>query len=159
MIIEKSFDFDDVARQINQFVASGYLITAAIMQSDDGVLVNNRLDKKYRLSMKFRISIKFLSICWQQLRWLRQVGVFLNCQIRMELPLSLILIQRQQKYRPSCPGLNRKSFGSCHKNTKRRCQSSDYSCWKNRNYWWKSAKYCGISAGAEKIMKLYQRLK
>ena len=46
LIIEKSFDFDDVARQINQFVASGYLITAAIMQSDDGVLVNNRLDKK-----------------------------------------------------------------------------------------------------------------
>ena len=46
LIIKKSFDFDDVARQINQFVASGYLITAAIMQSDDGVLVNNRLDKK-----------------------------------------------------------------------------------------------------------------
>ena len=104
LIIEKSFDFDDVARQINQFVASGYLITAAIMQSDDGVLVNNRLDKKYRLSMKFRISIKFLSICWQQLRWLRQVGVFLNCQIRMELPLSLILIQRQLKISSQLPG-------------------------------------------------------
>lgn len=46
LIIEKSFDFDDVAQQINHFVANGYLITAAIMQSDDGVLVNNRLTKK-----------------------------------------------------------------------------------------------------------------
>lgn len=32
--------------KINQLVANGYLITAAIMQSDDAVLVNNRLTHK-----------------------------------------------------------------------------------------------------------------
>lgn len=46
VVVNKAFEFDEVARQINQFVTAGYQITAAILQADDGVLVNNRLDHK-----------------------------------------------------------------------------------------------------------------
>ena len=43
VIVPKDIDFEDVAKLINAYVAAGYQITGAIMQNDDGVLVNNRL--------------------------------------------------------------------------------------------------------------------
>src|SRR5699024_8952082 len=46
VIIPKEVDFEDAAKLINAYHASGYNVTAAILQSDDGVLINNRLDKK-----------------------------------------------------------------------------------------------------------------
>ncbi|KZL37030.1 diol dehydratase reactivase subunit alpha [Secundilactobacillus collinoides] len=46
VIISKEIDFADAAKLINAYVASGYNITAAILQSDDGVLINNRLTHK-----------------------------------------------------------------------------------------------------------------
>ncbi|WP_267201105.1 diol dehydratase reactivase subunit alpha [Limosilactobacillus kribbianus] len=46
VVVPKDIDFEDVAKLINAYVASGYKITAAIMKNDDGVLVDNRLNKK-----------------------------------------------------------------------------------------------------------------
>ncbi|TYW29644.1 diol dehydratase reactivase subunit alpha [Listeria monocytogenes] len=46
VIIPKTVDFEDAAKQINTYVENGYQITAAILQADDGVLVNNRLNHK-----------------------------------------------------------------------------------------------------------------
>lgn len=46
VIIGKENDFDTVSKKINTFVSEGYQIKGAILQSDDGVLVNNRLNKK-----------------------------------------------------------------------------------------------------------------
>ncbi|HBJ8870953.1 TPA: diol dehydratase reactivase subunit alpha [Listeria monocytogenes] len=46
VIIPKTVDFEDAAKQINTYVEDGYQITAAILQADDGVLVHNRLNHK-----------------------------------------------------------------------------------------------------------------
>ncbi|HDI4601946.1 TPA: diol dehydratase reactivase subunit alpha [Listeria monocytogenes] len=46
VIIHKTVDFEDAAKQINTYVENGYQITAAILQADDGVLVHNRLNHK-----------------------------------------------------------------------------------------------------------------
>lgn len=46
VIIPKTADFEDAAKQINTYVENGYQITAAILQADDGVLVHNRLNHK-----------------------------------------------------------------------------------------------------------------
>ncbi len=45
VIVPKELDFGDVAKLINAYWQHGFNITAAILQSDDGVLVDNRLDK------------------------------------------------------------------------------------------------------------------
>ncbi|MBC1517385.1 diol dehydratase reactivase subunit alpha [Listeria welshimeri] len=46
VIIPKTVDFEDAAKLINENTQSGYQITAAILQADDGVLVHNRLNNK-----------------------------------------------------------------------------------------------------------------
>ncbi|EAF7287358.1 diol dehydratase reactivase subunit alpha [Listeria monocytogenes] len=46
VIIPKTVDFEDAAKQINTYVENGYQITAAILQADDGVLVHNRVNHK-----------------------------------------------------------------------------------------------------------------
>ncbi|HAA4259282.1 TPA_asm: diol dehydratase reactivase subunit alpha [Listeria monocytogenes] len=46
VIIPKTVDFEDAAKQINTYVENGCQITAAILQADDGVLVHNRLNHK-----------------------------------------------------------------------------------------------------------------
>ncbi|GHP13329.1 diol dehydratase reactivase subunit alpha [Lentilactobacillus fungorum] len=46
VLIPKEVDFADAAKLIDAYVESGFHITAAIMQSDDGVLVDNRLKHK-----------------------------------------------------------------------------------------------------------------
>ncbi|MCQ56186.1 diol dehydratase reactivase subunit alpha [Listeria monocytogenes] len=46
VIIPKTVDFEDAAKQMNDYVENGYQITAAILQTDDGVLVHNRLNHK-----------------------------------------------------------------------------------------------------------------
>ncbi|EKZ4845967.1 diol dehydratase reactivase subunit alpha [Listeria monocytogenes] len=46
VIIPKTVDFEDAAKQMNDYVENGYQITAAILQADDGVLVHNRLNHK-----------------------------------------------------------------------------------------------------------------
>ncbi|MDT2848564.1 diol dehydratase reactivase subunit alpha [Vagococcus carniphilus] len=43
VVIPKEIDFDDAAKLINLYVEYGFNITAAILQRDDGVLINNRL--------------------------------------------------------------------------------------------------------------------
>ena len=49
VVVAKTIDFEEVSRQINSLVSAGYTISGAILQSDDGVLVNNRLNKKIPL--------------------------------------------------------------------------------------------------------------
>lgn len=46
VLIPKGVDFADAAKLIDAYSESGYKITAAILQSDDGVLVDNRLNHK-----------------------------------------------------------------------------------------------------------------
>src|SRR5699024_4003616 len=46
VIIPGMVDFEDAARGINQAVNQGVIVNGAIVQKDDGVLINNRLDKK-----------------------------------------------------------------------------------------------------------------
>ncbi|EPD8844090.1 diol dehydratase reactivase subunit alpha [Listeria monocytogenes] len=46
VIIPKTVDFEDAAKQMNDYAENGYQITAAILQADDGVLVHNRLNYK-----------------------------------------------------------------------------------------------------------------
>ncbi|KAF0351209.1 diol dehydratase reactivase subunit alpha [Pediococcus pentosaceus] len=46
VIIPKRVDFADAAQLINMYVQTGYKITAAVLQNDDGVLINNRLNHK-----------------------------------------------------------------------------------------------------------------
>lgn len=46
VIVSKKVDFEDAAKLINAYVAAGYKITAAILQNDDGVLIDNRLNHK-----------------------------------------------------------------------------------------------------------------
>ncbi|MBC1471843.1 diol dehydratase reactivase subunit alpha [Listeria seeligeri] len=46
VIIPKTVDFEDAAIVMNKYSESGYQITAAILQADDGVLVHNRLNHK-----------------------------------------------------------------------------------------------------------------
>ncbi|MEG0550498.1 MAG: diol dehydratase reactivase subunit alpha [Vagococcus sp.] len=43
VVIPKEIDFDDAAQLINLYTEFGFNITAAILQRDDGVLINNRL--------------------------------------------------------------------------------------------------------------------
>lgn len=43
VVASKLIDFDDVAQLINAYCQRGYHIAGAILQADDGVLVNNRL--------------------------------------------------------------------------------------------------------------------
>jgi len=49
VVIPKTIDFEEVSHQINSLASGGYVINGAILQSDDGVLVNNRLNKKIPL--------------------------------------------------------------------------------------------------------------
>ena len=44
VIVSKEIDFQLVAELLNAYMVKGYHITAAILQADDGVLVNNRLN-------------------------------------------------------------------------------------------------------------------
>lgn len=46
VLIPKEVDFADAAKLIDAYAESGFHITAAILQSDDGVLVDNRLAHK-----------------------------------------------------------------------------------------------------------------
>lgn len=46
LIIERDVDFEEAARIINFHVERGQQIVGAIVQKDDGVLINNRLNKK-----------------------------------------------------------------------------------------------------------------
>lgn len=46
VLIPKGVDFADAAKLIDAYSETGYKITAAILQSDDGVLVDNRLKHK-----------------------------------------------------------------------------------------------------------------
>lgn len=46
VIVPKQVDFADAAQLINMYVQTGYKITAAVLQNDDGVLINNRLNYK-----------------------------------------------------------------------------------------------------------------
>lgn len=46
VIVEKEIEFDQAAKWINQIVETNIRVTGAILQSDDGVLVNNRLTHK-----------------------------------------------------------------------------------------------------------------
>lgn len=46
VIVPKDVDFGDAAKLINIYVKYGYKITGAILQGDDGVLINNRLENK-----------------------------------------------------------------------------------------------------------------
>lgn len=46
VVIPKTVDFEDAARLINEGTASGRNVTAAIVQKDDGVLINNRLNQQ-----------------------------------------------------------------------------------------------------------------
>lgn len=43
VVIPKEIDFDDAAQLINLYAEFGFKISAAILQRDDGVLINNRL--------------------------------------------------------------------------------------------------------------------
>ena len=45
-IIDKTVDFEDAAHLINNATMAGFVIKAAIVQKDDGVLINNRLTTK-----------------------------------------------------------------------------------------------------------------
>ncbi|WP_411512122.1 hypothetical protein QM042_12510 [Escherichia coli] len=42
--MSSAFDFADIATMINASVRAGYQLTGVILQRDDGVLVNNRLE-------------------------------------------------------------------------------------------------------------------
>ncbi len=44
LVVSAAFDFADVAQMVNAATRAGYEITGIIMQRDDGVLVNNRLE-------------------------------------------------------------------------------------------------------------------
>ncbi|GAX00510.1 diol dehydratase reactivase subunit alpha [Secundilactobacillus silagei] len=46
VVVPGGIDFADVAKLINMYVNSGFKITAAILQNDDGVLVDNRLEHR-----------------------------------------------------------------------------------------------------------------
>lgn len=46
VIVPKDVDFGDAAKLINIYVKYGYKITGSILQGDDGVLINNRLENK-----------------------------------------------------------------------------------------------------------------
>lgn len=46
VIVPKQVDFADAAQLINMYVQTGYKIMAAVLQNDDGVLINNRLNHK-----------------------------------------------------------------------------------------------------------------
>lgn len=46
VIVPEKIDFEDVAKLINAYVKAGFKITGAILQNDDGVLVENRLESK-----------------------------------------------------------------------------------------------------------------
>ncbi|URN85305.1 diol dehydratase reactivase subunit alpha [Acetobacterium wieringae] len=49
VVIPREVDFEDSSRIINHAVNNGIFINGAIVQRDDGVLINNRLTKKFRL--------------------------------------------------------------------------------------------------------------
>ncbi|EHP6111984.1 diol dehydratase reactivase subunit alpha [Escherichia coli] len=44
LVVSSAFDFADIATMINASVRAGYQLTGFILQRDDGVLVNNRLE-------------------------------------------------------------------------------------------------------------------
>lgn len=44
LVVSSAFDFADTATMINASVRAGYQLTGVILQRDDGVLVNNRLE-------------------------------------------------------------------------------------------------------------------
>lgn len=46
VVVPKNIDFDLVAKLINAYFENGYNIQGAVLQADDGVLVNNRLRSK-----------------------------------------------------------------------------------------------------------------
>lgn len=46
VMAEKNIDFADIAKLINLYQKDGFKIVAVILQSDEGVLINNRLDIK-----------------------------------------------------------------------------------------------------------------
>ncbi|MBS1204966.1 MAG: hypothetical protein H6R25_1865 [Proteobacteria bacterium] len=44
LVVSDAFDFADIAQMVNASAQAGYRISGVILQRDDGVLVNNRLD-------------------------------------------------------------------------------------------------------------------
>jgi len=46
VIVPKELDFENCAKLINAYIDAGYDVTAAILQNDDAVLVDNRLKKQ-----------------------------------------------------------------------------------------------------------------
>nr|WP_318381120.1 diol dehydratase reactivase subunit alpha [uncultured Enterobacter sp.] len=45
LVVSAAFDFADVAKMVNAATSVGYQINGIVLQRDDGVLVNNRLDR------------------------------------------------------------------------------------------------------------------
>lgn len=52
VLIGKTIDFNIAAEWINQALEKGLHINGAIAQKDDGVLINNRIKRKFQLLMK-----------------------------------------------------------------------------------------------------------
>ncbi|WP_288528036.1 diol dehydratase reactivase subunit alpha [uncultured Secundilactobacillus sp.] len=46
VVVPGGIDFADAAKLINMYIQKGYKVTAAILQNDDGVLIDNRLDHR-----------------------------------------------------------------------------------------------------------------
>ncbi|MBT9672424.1 diol dehydratase reactivase subunit alpha [Secundilactobacillus kimchicus] len=46
VVVPGGIDFADAAKLINMYIQKGYKVTAAILQNDDGVLIDNRLEHR-----------------------------------------------------------------------------------------------------------------
>ena len=71
-VITNIWDFIDAAKQINQCLEKGYIIAGAIVQNDDGVLINNRITKKIPIV--------------DEVKYIEKVPLMMKCSVEVAAP-------------------------------------------------------------------------
>ena len=97
VVAPKIIDFELVAQLINAYCQRGYDIRAAILQADDGVLVNNRLDHKIPIVDEVAYIDKIPMGMLSAVEVVDRGKWYHNYQILMESPLYLSFHQRKQR--------------------------------------------------------------
>ena len=104
LVVSSAFDFADVAAMVNAATAAGYQITGIILQQDDGVLVNNRLQQPLPVIDEFSISTGFHLACWRPSRSLYPVRSSKRSPTPTVLRPFSISTRGDQKYRANGAG-------------------------------------------------------
>lgn len=65
-LVDHQVDFMDAARQLNEALTRGINVVAVILQQDDGVLINNRLQRTLPIVDEVTLIDRYPKACWRR---------------------------------------------------------------------------------------------